>query len=97
MAVDDDVPRLERSDPGVITDEMPRAAFEIVVNGKPVCESDDVPAITTVSEDVPRTDRLRISIHASGGEGNLHWLEAALAICPECLRAGAAPSVGPRA
>src|SRR5262249_36250552 len=64
---------------------MPRAAFEIVVNGKAFCESEDITAITMVSAEVQRTDRLRISIHASGGAGYLHGLEASLAIGDEIV------------
>src|SRR5262245_1659846 len=64
---------------------MPRPAFQITVNGKRFCESEEVNTVTMVSEPVPRTDRMRISVHASVGEGDLHWLEAGLAIVDEIV------------
>jgi hypothetical protein len=59
-----------------------RIAFQIAVNGKPYCESEDITAFTMVVEQVRRGDS-RISLHASAGESPLQWLSANFSIGDE--------------
>ena len=51
--------------------------FQISINGKPYCESDDITTVTMVAEEI-RRDACRISLHAGGSETSLQWLAADL-------------------
>jgi hypothetical protein len=51
--------------------------FQISINGKPYCESDDITAVTMVAEEIGR-EACRISLHAGSNEASLQWLAADL-------------------
>ena len=51
--------------------------FQISINGKAYCESDDITTVTMVAEEI-RRDACRISLHAGGGEASVQWLAADL-------------------
>jgi len=52
-------------------------AFQISINGKLYCESQDITALTMVAEEIQRRRGSRISLHVAG-EGPLQWLAANL-------------------
>ncbi len=61
------------------------AAFRIKINGKPFCDSEEITALTVVSDEVPRREGHRISLHASAGEGSAQWLAANLDVGDEII------------
>jgi len=58
--------------------------FQISVNGKPYCESEDLTALTMVVEEV-RHEGHRISLHVRAGEAPVQWLAANLTIGDEIV------------
>ena len=61
-------------------------AFEITINGKPYCESEDITVLTMVVEEIQRRGGQRISLHASGAsEGPLQFLAANLGVGDEIV------------
>jgi hypothetical protein len=64
---------------------MQRVAFQITVNGKPYCESEDITVLTMVAEEIRRRDGHRISLHASAGETQVQWLSANLTVGDEVI------------
>jgi hypothetical protein len=60
-------------------------AFQIAINGKTYCESEEITALTMVAEERPRRDGCRISLHACAGEGSVQWLAADLKVGDEIV------------
>lgn len=65
--------------------ETTMAAFQISVNGKPYCESEDLTALTMVVEEFRRGQGHRILLHARAGETPVQWLAANLAVGDEIV------------
>jgi hypothetical protein len=60
-------------------------AFRIKINGKPFCDSEEITALTVVSDEVTKAEKYNISLHASAGEGSLQWLASNLTVGDEIL------------
>jgi hypothetical protein len=60
-------------------------AFQITVNGKPYCESEDLTVVTMVVDEVRRRNARRISLHARAGEAAVQWLAADLTVGDEIV------------
>jgi len=65
--------------------ETVRAAFQVTINGKPYCESEDITAMTMVVEELRRGGSSRISLHVAAGQAPLQGLAANFAIGDEIL------------
>jgi hypothetical protein len=68
----------------MVDKHIPRAAFQITINGKPYGESEDITVLTLVAEEVRRGGE-RISLHASASESQMQWLAANLTIGDETV------------
>jgi hypothetical protein len=60
-------------------------AFQIIVSGKPFCQSEDLDAVTMVAEERPRRDGCRVSLHARAGEAPVQWLATHLGVGDEIV------------
>jgi hypothetical protein len=60
-------------------------AFRIKINGKPFGDSEEITALTVISEKVPRCEKHNISLHASAGDGSVQWLASNLSVGDEIL------------
>jgi len=69
----------------MVDKHIPRAAFQITINGKPYGESEDITVLTLVAEEVRRRSGERISLHASASESQMQWLAANLTIGDEIV------------
>jgi hypothetical protein len=59
------------------------AAFQIRINGKTYCESDDISVITMSAEELPQRGGYRISLHAGSQDTPVQWLTADFAVGDE--------------
>src|SRR4051794_40954595 len=53
-------------------------AFQITINGRKHCESEDISVVTMVAEEIERRHAFRISLHAGGHDTPLQWFTANL-------------------
>ncbi len=60
------------------------AAFQVSINGKPYCETEDITVVTMVAEQIRRGQNTRVSLHAAG-EGPQQWLAANLGVGDEIV------------
>jgi hypothetical protein len=58
-------------------------AFQISINGRKYCESEDISVLTMVAEEIQRRQAFRISLHAGGPDSPLQWLTANLRVGDE--------------
>jgi ClpX C4-type zinc finger protein len=58
-------------------------AFEITINGTQYAESEEITAITVVTDQIGGRKSDRVSVHGQTSEGRIQWLDAHLSIGDE--------------